>query len=47
MSESQIPPVDRTKRCMTSGNPETPDHREEVPCECGAIARYPKALESI
>jgi hypothetical protein len=26
-----IPPVDRTKRCMTSGNPETPDHRELLP----------------
>jgi hypothetical protein len=23
-----IPPVDRSKRCTTSGNPETPDHRE-------------------
>lgn len=26
-----IPPVDRSKRCMTSGNPETPDHRELLP----------------
>jgi hypothetical protein len=26
-----IPPVDRTKRCMTSGNPEAPDHRELLP----------------
>ncbi len=23
-----IPPPDRSKRCMLSGNPETPDHRE-------------------
>ena len=26
-----IPPVDRSKRCMTSGNPEAPDHRELLP----------------
>lgn len=26
-----LPPVDRTKRCMTSGNPETPNHREFLP----------------
>lgn len=26
-----MPPVDRTKRCMISGNPETPDHRELLP----------------
>lgn len=26
-----IPPVDRSKRCMTSGNPESPDHRELLP----------------
>lgn len=26
-----IPPVDRSKRCMVSGNPETPDHRELKP----------------
>lgn len=26
-----IPPVDRTKRCTTSGLPETPDHRELKP----------------
>ena len=26
-----IPPVDRTKRCTTSGNPETDDHRELLP----------------
>lgn len=27
----KIPPVDRSKRCMTSGNPEAPDHRELLP----------------
>lgn len=26
-----IPEVDRSARCMTSGNPETPDHREINP----------------
>jgi hypothetical protein len=26
-----IPPVDRSKRCMTSGRPEAPDHREIDP----------------
>lgn len=26
-----VPPVDRSKRCMTSGNPEAPDHRELLP----------------
>jgi len=26
-----IPPVDRSKRCMLSGNPETPEHREIDP----------------
>lgn len=26
-----IPSVDRSKRCMLSGNPETPDHREIQP----------------
>lgn len=26
-----LPPVDRSKRCMTSGNPESPDHREILP----------------
>lgn len=32
MSEpSEVPPVDRSKRCMASGNPETPDHRELRP----------------
>src|SRR6185437_9538114 len=25
---ANLPPVDRSKRCMTSGNPEAPDHRE-------------------
>jgi hypothetical protein len=29
--ESTVPPVDRTKRCMASGNPESPDHRELLP----------------
>ena len=28
---AKIPPVDRSKRCMLSGNPETPDHREIDP----------------
>lgn len=28
---SSIPPADRSKRCMLSGNPETPDHRELRP----------------
>lgn len=27
----EIPPVDRSKRCMLSGNPETPDHRDLRP----------------
>ncbi len=27
----EIPPVDRTKRCMTDGSPVTPDHREIDP----------------
>ena len=32
MEETQnVPPVDRSKRCMTSGNPEMPDHRELRP----------------
>ena len=26
-----LPPVDRSKRCMTSGNPEASDHRELLP----------------
>ena len=29
--EMEIPPVDRTKRCMLSGNIETPEHREISP----------------
>ena len=28
---ASIPPADRSKRCMLSGNPETPDHREIDP----------------
>jgi len=28
---AKVPPVDRTKRCMTSGNPESLDHREIIP----------------
>ncbi len=28
---ANLPPVDRTKRCTTSGNPETDDHRELLP----------------
>jgi|SRR5882724_622957 len=31
MDNETIPPVDRTKRCMISGNPESPDHREIDP----------------
>src|SRR5579884_264739 len=31
MSEHEVPEVDRTKRCMLSGNPETPEHREIDP----------------
>ncbi|MDE2102769.1 MAG: hypothetical protein KGL39_36330 [Patescibacteria group bacterium] len=27
----EVPPVDRSKRCMLSGNPETPEHREIDP----------------
>lgn len=27
----EVPPVDRSKRCMVSGNPETPDHRDLLP----------------
>src|SRR6185312_9061344 len=26
-----LPPVDRSKRCMLSGAPETPDHRDMLP----------------
>jgi hypothetical protein len=28
---AKVPPVDRSKRCMLSGNPETPNHREIDP----------------
>ena len=28
---ANLPPVDRSKRCMLSGKPETPDHRELKP----------------
>lgn len=28
---SEIPPVDRSKRTLTDGSPETPDHREIDP----------------
>jgi hypothetical protein len=28
---AKLPPVDRSNRCTTSGNPETPDHRELLP----------------
>lgn len=31
VGERIVPPVDRSKRCMISGNPETPDHRELRP----------------
>lgn len=31
VGERIVPPVDRSKRCMLSGNPETPDHRELRP----------------
>lgn len=29
--DTNVPEVDRTKRCMTDGSPETPDHREIDP----------------
>ena len=31
MADQEIPPVDRSKRCMLSGEPETPEHREIDP----------------
>jgi hypothetical protein len=31
MNDKDIPPVDRSNRCMTSGNPESPDHRDLLP----------------
>lgn len=31
MDTKDVPPVDRSKRCMLSGNPETSDHREIDP----------------
>ena len=30
-AKREVPPVDRSKRCMLSGNPETPEHREIDP----------------
>ena len=31
MENENVPPVDRSKRCMLSGKPETPEHREIDP----------------
>ena len=31
MADEEVPPVDRSKRCMLSGKPETPEHREIDP----------------
>lgn len=31
VSMSEIPPVDRSQRCLSDGKPETPDHREIDP----------------
>lgn len=30
-AKREVPPVDRSKRCMLSGDPETPEHREIDP----------------
>jgi hypothetical protein len=44
-AENIVPPVDRTKQCMTDGSPVTPDHREIDPAtgmQKGYVALCPE-----